>query len=73
MRSARRTIPRGSHAVAAAALGVRANRQLGETDRAPCSVLGEEDGERFPRVADEEPIDLLAVLSLGTLGPEGVT
>jgi hypothetical protein len=52
---------------------VRANRQLGETDRAPCSVLGKEDGERFPRVAAEEPIDLLAVLSLGTLGPEGVT
>jgi len=52
---------------------VRANRQLGETDRAPGSVLGEEDGERFPRVAAEEPIDLLAVVSLGTLGPEGVT
>ena len=61
------------HAVAATALGVRANRQLGETDRTGCSILGEEDGERYPRVAGEEPIDLLAVLSFGTLGPEGVT
>jgi hypothetical protein len=61
------------HAVTAAALGLRANRQLGEADRAPGSILGEEDGERFPRVAGKEPIDLLAVLSFGTLGPKRVT
>ena len=61
------------HAVTAAAVGVGANRQLGETDRAPRSNLGEEDGERLPRIPDKEPIDLRTVLGLGTLGPERVT
>src|SRR5438309_9369896 len=61
------------HAVAAAALGVRANGELRETDRTSCVVLGEKHGERLPRFAGEELGDVVAVLGVGTLGPERAT
>jgi len=59
--------------VAEAALGIRTNGEFSEADRKSRSILGQEDSERFPRVAGEEPLDLLAVLGFGTLGPESVT
>src|SRR5207244_12595416 len=51
------------HPIAAAALGVRSNRQFGKSDGASCPVLGEQDGERLPQVAGKEPLNLLTVLA----------
>ena len=58
--------------VAEAALSVRSNGEFGEADRTSCSIPGQEDSERFPRVAGEETLDLLPMLGFGTLGPESV-
>src|SRR5437867_1149611 len=59
------------YTVAPAALGVPANRELGESDRAPCAILSEEDCERLPRVARKEAVDVFTVLGFGALGPKG--
>src|SRR5438128_2659501 len=59
------------YTVAPAALGVPANRELGESDRAPCAILSEEDCERLPPVARKEAVDVFTVLGFGALGPKG--
>jgi len=58
--------------VAEATFGVRTNGEFGEAHRTSRSIVGQEDSERFPRVAGEETLDLLVVLGFGTLGPESV-
>src|SRR5207253_10481618 len=60
------------HTVAAAALGLCANRQLCEADRPSCAVLGEDNSERFLRLACKESVDLLTVLGFGAFRPEGM-
>ena len=61
------------YAVGAAAFGVAADGQLGETDRTSCPIIGEQNSDRLVRLTSKEPLDLLVVLGLGALGPEGLT
>src|SRR3989449_2863606 len=61
------------HAIPLTSLGVRANRELGKTDRTPCPVLGQKSSERLLRVAGEEPGDRFPMFRLGAVRPQGVT
>lgn len=58
------------HAVAATALGAGANGQLCETHRMTATVLSEEHGEGFGRLAGKELSDFLAVVGFHALRPE---
>src|SRR5438093_6314445 len=57
-------------AVGMAALGVRTDRQLGETNELIGPIRGDENGERLPCAPVEERRDLGGVLGFGVMGPQ---